>query len=190
MNNDSKIYFDRGTNKVANNDYVGAIGDFTKAIEFDSQNVEAYIKRGRTKSRLQDHIGAIQDYTKAIELEPNNIVPYHYRGNSKLAIGDELGAKDDYNKAEQIQPGNILSGMANFATSSFLDEDFDTVFDRGDEKYGQGDYEGAIEDFSKAIELDPENALAYAARGTAKQALNDFFGAMEDANKCIALGGI
>ena len=45
---------------------------------------------------------------------------------------------------------------------------------------GEKDYTGAIVDFSKAIELDPENKYAYYSRGTAKYELEDYRGAIAD----------
>ena len=51
----------------------------------------------------------------------------------------------------------------------------------GQEKFNQfRDYEGAIKDFSKAIELDPSRASAYSSRGLAKYYLLDKEGACAD----------
>ena len=44
----------------------------------------------------------------------------------------------------------------------------------------RGDLDGAIADFSKAIELKPKFILAYADRGNAKKAKGDQAGAEED----------
>lgn len=41
-------------------------------------------------------------------------------------------------------------------------------FENGQTRVKQGEYEAAIADFSKAIELDPKNPLAFAARGNAR----------------------
>ncbi|MBK9402369.1 MAG: tetratricopeptide repeat protein [Bacteroidetes bacterium] len=42
------------------------------------------------------------------------------------------------------------------------------------------DYRGAIVDFIKVIELDPDNWLAYSDRGNAKYNLRDYQGAIID----------
>ena len=44
---------------------------------------------------------------------------------------------------------------------------------KGNAKVNLGDYRGAIQDYSKAIELNPNNANAYYNRGNAKSALGD-----------------
>ena len=49
------------------------------------------------------------------------------------------------------------------------------------------DYYGAIADYTKAIELEPEYASAYNNRGLSKQNLKDFYGAIEDFTKVISL---
>ena len=45
---------------------------------------------------------------------------------------------------------------------------------RGAEKYEQGDYQGAIADFTRAIEINPRYADAYLKRGNAKDELGDY----------------
>ena len=50
------------------------------------------------------------------------------------------------------------------------------------------DYEGAIPYLTKAIELDPNYALAYSHRGDAKYALSDIDGACLDWSKAVELG--
>jgi len=44
------------------------------------------------------------------------------------------------------------------------------------------DYNGAIEDFNKAIELNPEDSLTYCIRGSARSELRDYIGALKDIN--------
>ena len=57
----------------------------------------------------------------------------------------------------------------------------------GLDKFNQKDYEGAIIAFDRVIELDPNNADAYAARGAAKGWLKDYKGAIADCDKAIAI---
>jgi len=60
-------------------------------------------------------------------------------------------------------------------------------FKQGVTKIDNGDYDGAIENFNKVIELDPKNAKAYAGRGNAKGIFGDNKGAIQDYNKAIEL---
>jgi len=49
-------------------------------------------------------------------------------------------------------------------------------YDSGVEKANSGDYEGAIKDYDKAIEINPKHAEAYYNRGLAKAYLGDYRG--------------
>ena len=64
-------------------------------------------------------------------------------------------------------------------------EDF---FNNGTEKANLKDYYGAIADYTKVIELDPDYARAYNNRGTSKWNLGDKNGACADFRKAISLG--
>jgi tetratricopeptide (TPR) repeat protein len=59
--------------------------------------------------------------------------------------------------------------------------------DRGIARGGKGDLDGAIADFSRAIELSPQHAPAYYNRGIARSDKGDLDGAIADYNKAIAL---
>ena len=59
--------------------------------------------------------------------------------------------------------------------------------DRAREKTRRGDGDGAIDDATKAIELDPELAVAWANRGLARNQKGDWDGAIADLTKAIEL---
>lgn len=58
---------------------------------------------------------------------------------------------------------------------------------RGRARQAKADHDGAIEDFTKAIELDPNLAQAYASRGVSKEAKGDGAGAKSDYGKSIQI---
>jgi tRNA A-37 threonylcarbamoyl transferase component Bud32 len=58
---------------------------------------------------------------------------------------------------------------------------------RGDVKQGNNDLGGAIADYTKAIELKPDDASTYHSRGDAKKAKGDLAGASVDYSKAIEL---
>ena len=64
----------------------------------------------------------------------------------------------------------------------------DNSFSSGVDKYEQGDYQGAIADYTKVIEINPQFASAYSIRGTSKYLLGDLKGACDDARKAADLG--
>ncbi len=57
----------------------------------------------------------------------------------------------------------------------------------GNIKYNSEDYQGAISDYTKAIEINPGFSDAYCNRGSAKNELKDYSGAISDYTKAIEL---
>ncbi len=63
---------------------------------------------------------------------------------------------------------------------------YEYFFNRAQDKFELADYEEAILDYNKALELSPtEICLVYSMRGNAKRNLNDFDGAISDQNKAL-----
>ena len=87
--------------------------------------------------------------------------------------------KIGFNKAlgkEQV----VYSKNTNLNTS-------DKYFYRGYDKAANGDYYGAIADFTKAIEINPNVGFYYNQRGNAKGELKDCYGAISDYTKSIEI---
>src|SRR5579862_5811977 len=63
----------------------------------------------------------------------------------------------------------------------------DMYFDKGVQLFNDKDLPGALDYFTKEIELNPANVMAYNYRGMIKSRLNDPNGAMADFSKEIAI---
>jgi len=75
--------------------------------------------------------------------------------------------------------------------SRFLDEgpdDYVAFLDRGVCRDGLYDYEGAVEDYTRAIEIDGRDHRAVHNRAGVRGRLGDFQGALEDYTRAIELG--
>ena len=60
-------------------------------------------------------------------------------------------------------------------------------FQRANDKLEQGDFEGAIEDYTKAIEINPDLDYYYCSRGKLKEKLQIYQEAIDDYTKAIEL---
>src|SRR5262245_26725999 len=58
---------------------------------------------------------------------------------------------------------------------------------RGNERRGRGQLNQAIEDYDRAIELDPRMAPAFQGRGAARREKRDFAGALADFDRAVVL---
>src|ERR1039458_7799124 len=72
-------------------------------------------------------------------------------------------------------------------TDSAFCGDETNYFNRGNVKAQKGDLDGAMADYTKAIELKPDYAKAYSNRGLVKRGKGDLDGASADFNKTIEL---
>ena len=82
---------------------------------------------------------------------------------------------------------NILFTLALLISFSSFGQTAEEYFKSGLYKAYAKDYYGAIADYTKAIELDPNDAIAYNNRGLSKDNLKDYYGAIADYTKAIEL---
>jgi lipoprotein NlpI len=83
--------------------------------------------------------------------------------------------------------GLALLTVLFLVTTCSFGGDETNYFNRGIAKGKKRDFDGAIADFTKAIELNPQDAKAYRNRGFLKADRGDLDGAMMDYNKAIEL---
>ena len=199
------LYFSRADLKVMLQDTNGAIEDMNRVLEINPNSAKAYIYRADFKFSKNDFKGSEADYTKAIEVEPINELAYAYRGILKLTIyKDSVGALKDFDKSIQIKPNEVAHTFRAQISMSKNDydngiKDLDSAIKinpnyvnarvlRGAIRFGiLHKLEGALEDHSKAIELQPNNALYYTYRGDVRAELGDEGNSQADYSKAEAL---
>ena len=82
---------------------------------------------------------------------------------------------------------NLLFTLALLISFSSFGQTAKDYFDSAFNKNEAKDYYGAIADYSKVIELDPNNSDVYVNRGDSKNSLKDYYGAIADYTKAIEL---
>jgi len=179
----------------------------------DFNDSEDYFNRGKIKSALGDSFGAIKDYDKVIQLEKEESLQvcsrfaYYNKGIENQKTGNYAGAVADFHKALMIELRNTVDYILEFVDIKKPDKiikEFSEIIDRvplwaeaefgaevyfyrGRAKFLQDDLTGALEDFENSINLCPEGASSYNARGALyiEQGLN--IKALNDLNTSISL---
>ncbi len=173
----------------SSSDYEKAIGAFTSCIQMDSSNARAFLSRGISYECIKNTDAAFADYSKAIELNPKDAKAYFIRGMllwrlcDKKAINDlEKSAGLGYKPAEEFLSRKIPQrnkspkedeqslqeeAIRIFTESIRLDpSNASTYLNRGMAYERVNKMQQAVADYGKAIELAPDYAKAYYARGT------------------------
>ena len=159
----------RGIIKQTIEDFEGALSDYNKVIDFEIQNYHIYKNRGTVRINLGDFAGAIDDFGLALEHEHNNEI-YNLRGNAYLILED----------AE-----NALADFEQYYTNGYVEPDIFTLIGIN---FGQkNNFEKAIYCFTKAIETDSTNTIAYYNRAFAKYNSSDYVGALADCEKLLSI---
>lgn len=80
----------------------------------------------------------------------------------------------------------LAFGLATGAVQAAPD-DAASLVGKANAKFKQGDLNGAIADYTRAVEVDPKYAIAYNNRGLVKRANGNMTGAVSDFSKAIEL---
>ena len=69
--NNANSFYKKGLKKYDQDDFRGALSEFTKAIKINPNDGDAFYIRGLSKADLKDFKGAISDFTNVIKINPN-----------------------------------------------------------------------------------------------------------------------
>jgi tetratricopeptide (TPR) repeat protein len=156
---DAIDFYNRGLNSTLS---YKKIKYFTKALQLDPTLVPAYEQRA-VHYYFQGQLDkAIADYTRIIELKTHPADAYQRRGLACLRKAHGEGMMAEINRLvhRHRQPG--------------VPENKDFL-------------EKAIDDFSHAVELEPQTAMAYSYRAEAHRLIGKIDEAVLDANRAIQL---
>lgn len=157
---------------IADSNRRQSINDLDKAIRLNNNYAEAFGNRGFVYLSTKLFGQAVKDFNRAIQLAPNNPWNYIYRAQC-LRATDKAAALADFNKAVELAPNAIYvySERGNF----FEDEK---------------DFSKALEDYTRAIELDKREevpALNLYNRAGVYQKMNMSGRAIDDYTRAIQL---
>ncbi len=173
-------YFTQGLVYKNMEEFDQSIAAYSQAITLDPEYIAVYNNRGRVYASMGEQEMAVADFTTAIELDPEYVNGYFNRTISYAELDDLEAARADVLKVQELSDDpDMLSwaeealaeldvvelpteAPATTSTSSASDH-----VDLGMEYSEQGQFDEAIAEFQKALELEPDNVDAQRNLGTA-----------------------
>lgn len=197
---DANAYCQRGIFLSQSGELEKAIEDFTSAIEHNPRLADAYFHRGYCLAQMGEAEKASKDFSEALLHDPNHQAAY----TRAYALGMLKEAPVDVSSPSSTAtdyPLSLLEESVPVSVEPVEDSDseqeshpvtvpleptsMEGFFERANNRIQRGDLDGAISDYSKIIDTDPENSQAYYQRGQSLGALGESQAAMEDLNQAI-----
>jgi len=169
-----KDCYEQGNCSIEEGNYLNAVDFYRKCVEINPENAGDFFIRGLAHSKLGNHKKAIEDFSKAIEMNPDYTDAYNARKLSYII----QSIKQDNNKEEADEEINC---------SQFVFENAEDFYIAGVYCSKSDYHKKAIENFSKAIEMNPRYADAYNARAECYKKLSDTKHAIDDFYKAIEI---
>lgn len=162
---------ERACEYYADGKFDAAERDLTFALEQAPFRSELYLLRGAARARTNNASAALSDLNLAVALDPHNIKTYINRGLILFNLCDLGHAMEDLSKAIELSGGR--SALA-FSHRSMV-------------KNALEDTEGAAQDATFAIQMEPQMISAYVNRAVALEQLGRKNAALHDWRQALTL---
>lgn len=178
--------FNRGLEKIKQQDYDGAIADFTTLIEGNTSgnpiNPRYYTNRAVANYRKGNYQAAIEDFNQALSIDKESIFAYINRGIVYEKIGEYQNAEESWQEA--INRLKLRVEIQNDSIVEESKEDLVLAYTYLGNLYQfQNRHDDAITQYTEVINLEPDNAEAYLRRGYSYFSLNNYDLAVPDYQK-------
>lgn len=202
-----KAYKEKGLILEKQGKYLDAIDCFTNAIELskpDKSLAGLYSERALCLYRLGDVRTALDDVDLALKLDPKHGFIHNVFALCLAAYGYKEQVLDEFDKAIQLGDRetrvhaffnrgcfyhSVLkdpeSAAADFCTATRLKKDPTVCYHLALSRHASGNLNGAVEAYTEAIDLDPENARLYLLRADTLCKFGNWKEARKDLGKII-----
>ncbi len=174
-----------------------AVADYTHAVKLDPKNELAFVFRGRIYAKQGDKDKAIADYTGAIAAKPENGSNYYDRGKIYFAQEKTELAEADFRKAVELDPKmkvrvdslKLLAASKKFIADSEArpKTPLQAANTAGYRHLSNKEWDPAIVEFTKVIELNPAYHWGYIYRSRAYRGKGMFDLSLADLNKGLSM---
>lgn len=161
-----------GNQKIKERDFKSAVGFFKSALEQSPAHMEALNGAIRACTLAGDYKEAQKYVDIAVEQYPQNAEFVMRHGILLNYKGNHDGAIEQFEKGLAMNPDSRLH--------------LQFLLNKGAAELNSSNFTDAVEDYNKAIELDPRNTSIYTSRGLAnyragniKEAIDDYTNAID-----------
>jgi tetratricopeptide (TPR) repeat protein len=172
--NMSVVYYNQSLAAFNSNKFDESIQHSNDALRFAPTNPEVYALRANVHVRQKRYQEAIADFTRAIENSSEPAAYYASRAWVYNDLLDNVNRLADMERAAELEPTN--------AKYQFLAGKYK-------QRSTQDRYKLALNNYNKAIELDPNYTEAYTERAAYFMTFGDFNKALTDLRQAEKLGG-
>jgi len=164
--------------------YSEATKNFKFALLFPENNIKTdiYYNLYLVYKELNDENNQIKYLKETIDSNKSFGEAYQELGEIYKKDGNIPAANEMFEAA--LKYGNTSKPVPE-QTNSGNNDETEQYLKSGDTKYGLDDYKGAIEDYTKALNLNPEFVVAYSHRAVTEYRLEDYKAAINDCNMAI-----
>jgi tetratricopeptide (TPR) repeat protein len=148
---DPQAYFNRGNIYYVSGDFDQALANYSAAINYKSDHIEALVNRGVVYAYCEQYEKGFADFEQAVRIDPSCEAAHYNMGFFKANMGNYMGSVEHYNTVLSLNCVNV-----------------NALINRGIALMRTGRADEAIPDYSEAIRLGGEfTAIAYASRAEA-----------------------
>lgn len=165
---DYNIYIARADEYYRHNEYIRAMADVEKALEFapateSDVRMRAYVLRAGIYNQTKRHEQALADLNQASAIDPDAFAVLYQKANTEFLLGKYADAKADYSRMTRLntRSAEAYIGLARVAVK-------------------ENNLGIANELLAKAVDIDPNNADTYVRRASVRKLMGDHNGAVED----------
>lgn len=165
----SYIYNYLGLTEAKRRDHRTAIAYYDSALSFNREEPDYFVNRGLSKEAVNDTT-AIVDYETALKLDPAHTLARHNLAALKSKGGQKATFEDRLTQTIEADSTMLYPYL-----------------ERALQRFEGGYYKGAVEDYTNALEINPNDPEIWLGRGLAREKLKDYEGAFSDYTRAIDL---
>ena len=166
-------YGDRGTLLFEQQRYPEAIADFQRALAIKPDDAKVHRNMGSALGAQGRYTESLESFNQAIRFNPEFAEAYEDRGSVQIFLQNYQAARQDYEAALRL-----MEGKRSAKTYNGL----------GVVCFYQNDFQQAVNYYTQALDLDPNNGQVWFNRSVSYQQLGNLRQALSDAQNARALG--